>query len=179
MTEAEITELLFVRDPLARSDLAIVFGHHDPDIAGQRARHGAALFRRGYTPRLLLTGGPTGDDDQSEAELMAAVARDEGVPETALLLEGSSRTTAENISLSVALLDRENLLRSLASVHLVSCPWHMRRVCHLTRAALGPAVRVFAAPHDERCNASTWASSPACVARVLTELRLVRAMLGC
>jgi hypothetical protein len=62
MTEAEITELLFRRDPLTHSDLALVFGHHEPCVSAERARHAAFLFLHGHTPRLLLTGGATGDD---------------------------------------------------------------------------------------------------------------------
>ena len=62
MTEAEITEVLFKRDPLSRSDLALVFGNSDRHVAAERARHAAFLFLHGYTPRLLLSGGATGDD---------------------------------------------------------------------------------------------------------------------
>jgi len=177
MTEPEITELLFLRDPPARSDLALVFGHHDVRVSTQRARHAASLFLGGHTPRLLLTGGPTGENDQSEAELMASVVRDAGVPETAILLETRSRTTVENFSHSVALLAGENLLRSLTTVHLVSCPWHMRRVSHLARSVFGPTVRLVSSPHDEACTASNWVSSPECRARVLAELRLVEHLL--
>jgi hypothetical protein len=74
MTEAEITELLFRRAPLTHSDLALVFGHHAPHVSAERARHGAFLFLHGHTPRLLLSGGATGDDGQSEAEHPARLA---------------------------------------------------------------------------------------------------------
>src|SRR5579883_12717 len=172
MTEAEISELLFVRDPLARSDLAIVFGHNEPAVSAQRARHASDLFLGGHAPRLLFTGGPTGDDLLSEAEVMAAVARDRGVPREVMLLETHSRTTALNLSLSVSLLASECLLDSLRVVHLVSCPWHMRRVTHLARGVFGSAVRLLASPHDECCAESNWASSAECRARVLAELCL-------
>ena len=179
MTEAEITELLFVRDPLARSDLAVVFGHYDPSVSRQRARHAASLFLGGHTPRILFTGGPTGENDRSEAEVMAAVARDAGVPESAILLENRSRTTVENLANSVTLLACQNLLRSLTTAHLVSCPWHMRRVTHLARSAFGSSVRLLASPHEEGCTASNWISSSGCRERVLAELRLIRALLDC
>src|SRR5262249_11200148 len=68
MTEAEITELLFKRDPLSRSDLALAFGNSDRHVSAERARHAAFLFLHGHTPRLLLSGGDTGDDGRSEAE---------------------------------------------------------------------------------------------------------------
>jgi uncharacterized SAM-binding protein YcdF (DUF218 family) len=179
MTEAEITELLFRRDPLAGSDLAFVFGHHDAHVSTERARHAASLFLHGHTSRLLLSGGATGNGGQSEAEHMAAVAQGLGVPPEALLLEAQSRTTVENLSLAVSLLDRQSLLDSIRTVHLVSCPWHMRRVLHLASIAFGPTVSLLASPHDESCTATAWASSAECRKRVLAELRLVKPLLGC
>jgi uncharacterized SAM-binding protein YcdF (DUF218 family) len=178
MTDPEITQLLFTRDPLACSDLAIVFGNIDPHLSAERARHAASLFRDGHTPRLLLSGGATRNDGRSEALHMAAVAQASGVPSEALLLELKSRTTAENLSYSVALLAHEHLLDSVRTVHLVSCPWHMRRVLHLAAIAFGPTVRLLSSPHEESCTASSWASSAECRKRVLTELRLTRRLLG-
>jgi hypothetical protein len=113
MTEAEITEVLFRRDPLSRSDLALVFGNCDRHVSATRARHAAFLFLHGHTPRLLLSGGGTGDDGRSEAEHMAAVAQACGVPPEAVLLESQSRTTAENLSFAVSLLARQALLGTL------------------------------------------------------------------
>jgi hypothetical protein len=178
MTEAEITDLLFRRDPLSRSDLALVFGNSDAGASAERARHAASLFLGGHTPLVLLSGGATSEGGRSEAEHMATVARNRGVPPEALLLETRSRTTAENLSLSVALLARQDLLDSVRTVHLVSCPWHMRRVVHFASVAFGPTVCLLASPHDEGCTASTWASSDECRRRVLAELRLVKPLFG-
>jgi hypothetical protein len=108
---------------------------------------------------------------------MAAVAQACGVPPEALLLECQSRTTVENLSFAVSLLARQALLDTLRTVHLVSCPWHMRRVLHLANVAFGPGVRLLASPQEESCTASTWASSEECRKRVLAELRLVRSLL--
>jgi uncharacterized SAM-binding protein YcdF (DUF218 family) len=118
-------------------------------------KHAAALLLGGHTSRLLLSGGVTGQRDRSEAEVMAAMARTLGVPDDALLLENNSRTTAENLTRTVALLTRENLLVSTRTAHLVSCPWHMRRVSHLARVAFGPDVRLLCSPHEEGCTATT------------------------
>jgi uncharacterized SAM-binding protein YcdF (DUF218 family) len=178
MTEAEITEHLFRGDPLSHSDLALVFGNTVPHVSAERARHAASLYLGGHTPLLLLRGGATGDDGRSEAEHMAAVAKASGVPPEALLLEAQSRTTVDNLSCAVSLLARQNLLDTIRTVHLVSCPWHMRRVLHLASIAFGPTVSLLASPHEESCTESTWASSAECRKRVLAELRLVRHLLG-
>jgi hypothetical protein len=84
----------------------------------------------------------------------------------------------ENLSFSVSLLARQNLLDTIRTVHLVSCPWHMRRVLHLASVAFGPTVSLLASPHEEGCTESTWASSPECRKRVLAELRLVKLLVG-
>ena len=86
-------------------------------------------------------------------------------------------TTVENLSFAVSLLARQILLDTIRTVHLVSCPWHMRRVLHLASVGLGPGVRLLASPHEEGCTESTWASSVECRKRFLAELRLVRALL--
>jgi uncharacterized SAM-binding protein YcdF (DUF218 family) len=178
MTEAEITELLFRRSPLSHSDMALVLGNSDPHVSTVRARHAASLYLGGHTPLLLLSGGATGGDGRSEAEVMAAVAESCGVLAEALLLETRSRTTVENLSFSVSLLARQNLLDTIRTVHLVSCPWHMRRALHLASVAFGPTVSLLASPHEESCMESTWASSAECRKRVLAELRLVKLLLG-
>src|SRR5262249_17008843 len=149
MTEAEITEFLFLEDPPGRSDLAIVFGHEDPELSGRRVRHAASLYLESLTPRLLLTGGVTGQCAESEAQHMAKVVKDSGVPGVAMLLETRSRTTLENLALSIRLLTQEKLLDSIRTVHLVSCPWHMRRLFHLAGCAFGHDVRLLSSPHRE------------------------------
>ena len=100
-----------------------------------------------------------------------------GVPSEVLLLSPKSRTTVENLSFAVSLLARQTLLDTLRAIHLVSCPWHMRRVLHLANVAFGPGVRLLASPQEESCTASTWASSAECRKRVLAELRLVKSLL--
>src|ERR1700722_19977012 len=74
----ELARLLFVRDEPERADLALVFGHHDPDTSARRVRHAARLYTERFVPRLLVTGGVTAPGGPAEAELMAAVAVDAG-----------------------------------------------------------------------------------------------------
>jgi uncharacterized SAM-binding protein YcdF (DUF218 family) len=174
MTAAEITNLLFLQDPPGHSDLAIVFGHREPTMAACRARHAASLFLEGRTPRLLFTGGATTQGSRSEAEEMAEVARHCGVPENAMLLEVQSRTTAANLAFSVALLSEKKLLAGTKTIHLCSCPWHMKRLSYFAQSAFGPNVRLLYSPHDECCTATNWTASAKCREYVLAELHLVR-----
>ncbi len=75
----------------------------------RRARLGAALYRRGLAPTLVLTGG-VGTHPPSEASVAAALAHDEGVPRSAMILEERSTSTEENAREAAALIDARRVL---------------------------------------------------------------------
>ena len=93
-----------------KADAIIALGSNDLRVA-ERA---AELYLAGYGSRLVLTGGVGaltrglyGDD--SEAEAFAKVAEAMGVPRSAMLLEGASTNTGENVRLSFLLLREDSL----------------------------------------------------------------------
>ncbi len=94
---------------LHAADIILVQGSHDLRVA----ERGAALFLDGYAPRIVFSGGLGNLTrevwDEPEAEKFATVAREMGVPETAMLLESQSTNTGENVQLTRRLLERENL----------------------------------------------------------------------
>jgi hypothetical protein len=174
VTDREITELLFVDDGPERADLALVFGYAEPVGSGHRARHAAGLYREGYVPRLLLSGGNNSRGDRpSEAELMLQVVADSGVPRAAILVESRSRTTFENVTHSISLLRDRGEIDAIGTVLLVSCPWHMRRVSLIARDRFPPHIRLRCCPHVESCTAGSWHSSPGCRRRVMGEAQLL------
>ena len=144
-------------------------------MAGNRLRD---LFRRRLVQRLLLSGGSAGGGT-AEADQMAAVCIEAGVPGERLLLERESRNTFENAARSVRLLEGAALLADVRTVLLVSCPWHLRRAYLTARQAFPEGVRLLCSPHEEGCSESTWPESSDCVLRVVKELavleRFVRA----
>jgi uncharacterized SAM-binding protein YcdF (DUF218 family) len=163
---------LFLRDPPERAELALVFGHLDREVAARRARHGARLYRDGFVPGLLLSGGPA-PGQGSEAALMAEVARKGGVPDESLLLEEASTNTFENVERSLLLLREKGLLEDITTMLLVSCPWHMRRVFLVARQTFPARIRLLDCPHEEWCTETTWRSFPDCRRRVAAELQLL------
>jgi uncharacterized SAM-binding protein YcdF (DUF218 family) len=168
-------KLLFLEDPPEKADLAIVFGHSDPQVRASRARHAARLFKDGFVPRLLLTGGgQRAPGEPSEAHQMAEVALQLGVPEDALLLETRSRNTFENAHYSREVLREKGFLEGLSAVLLVSCPWHMRRVVLVTRREFPPPVRLLSSPHADSCTRETWELLPECRQTVRFEYQLLR-----
>lgn len=74
------------------------FGNYNVNIALRAAE----LYRAGYAPRILFTGGlgrnTAGMWTGSEAERFAAAAMAAGVPEQDVIVEDRSTNTAENIT---------------------------------------------------------------------------------
>ena len=94
-----------------------------------RARHAAWHYIRGEVKLVIPTGG-VGDHPPSEAEVMARILREGGVPEDAILLEKKARNTRESARL-VAAIAKE---RGIQSVVVVTDPLHCVRTVGAFRA---------------------------------------------
>lgn len=88
----------------------------------RRARHGAELFLKGGYDLILASGGK-GDHPPSEAELIANICRQQGVPAEKILLEDRSTTTRENIAFSLPLLSKAGV----TEITLVTDYYHLPR----------------------------------------------------
>lgn len=106
-----------------------------PDLndAIDRVVHAARLYRAGKAPRILIAAGnlPWGHTLRSEAELIAALLTEWGIPHSALLLDTTSRNTAENAENAGELMARHHLHTGL----LVTSAGHMPRASALFQAA--------------------------------------------
>lgn len=102
-------DYLRLHQPLGHADVIVAFGNFNTDIP----RRAAELYLGGYAPKILFTGGlgrnTQGLLSEPEAVRFARVAAQMGVPEEDILLEDRSRNTAENIRLTRALLEAENV----------------------------------------------------------------------
>ena len=112
-------------------DCIIGFGCINDDIALRCAQ----LYREGYAPKVLFSGGlgrnTLGRWNCSEAERFAAIAMEHGVPEQDILLENKSTNSAENILFSHKILEEAGLANGkLICVHK---PFMERRL----KAAMG------------------------------------------
>jgi uncharacterized SAM-binding protein YcdF (DUF218 family) len=116
---------------LAVADAVVVLGaplRRDgslSDVLEERVAAGVELWRRGVAPLIVMTGGhgPGVAAMTTEAEAMAARARQLGVPAGSLLLEVESENTSRNAELTARLL----LVRGARRVVIVSQPFHLRR----------------------------------------------------
>lgn len=123
-----------------RADAIVVLGC-SPRPNGRLRRRvalGALLYKSGVAPLMLLSGGTA----RAEAEAMREMALAAGVPEAALLLEPSSRNTAENALYTAQMLHARGLRR----IVLVSDPEHLFRASLLFRLVGFDVVGLAGAP---------------------------------
>jgi uncharacterized SAM-binding protein YcdF (DUF218 family) len=88
-----------------------------------RSEHAAALWRDGYAPMVICSGGYARWATRSEADGCAEVLRENGVPTEAIILEERSRSTEENAVYSQEIM-RE---RGWESALIVSDGYHLLR----------------------------------------------------
>lgn len=98
-----------------------------PDLgdSSDRLVHALRLWKAGKAPKLLLVGRGNGwgSDVGSEGSAMAAVLRDFGIDQDAILVEGESRNTFENALYAKQIWDREGFRTGL----LITSATHMTR----------------------------------------------------
>ncbi len=126
---------LDVSDPLAKAD-AIVAISGD---TGARAETAIALWKQGYAPLLIFSGGSSDPQSVASAELMKRAAVAAGVPANAIAVEGASATTEENAERVAELMKS----RGLVSAILVTSPYHQRRAAMLFEREFGRVALTF------------------------------------
>jgi uncharacterized SAM-binding protein YcdF (DUF218 family) len=108
-----------------------------------RVRHAARLYAEGKVRRIIPTGG-LGDHPPSEAEVMARILREEGVPEGDLLLEDRALNTWDSARLVARMAEK----LGIEGVLVVTDPLHcVRTVAAFEKAGLGAwAEPVYSSP---------------------------------
>ncbi len=123
------------RDQAAPADVIIVLGAAAYDakpspVFEERIRHGLSLYRAGYAPKLIFTGGFGGSGARfSESQVARRYALRHGVPEKDMLIETVSRTTRQNLIEARELMQRQGMHTAI----VVSDPLHMARALRLCR----------------------------------------------
>jgi uncharacterized SAM-binding protein YcdF (DUF218 family) len=140
--------------PLEKSDVILTLGSNDLRVA----EYAADLYLQGWAPLLMFSGNAgalTRDRFRKpEAEMFAEVARQRGVPETAMLIEAESTNTGDNVIFSRRLLESEGIHKVGGgergtgkwpdSLILVQKPY-MERRAYATFMNFWPGKRVIAA----------------------------------
>jgi uncharacterized SAM-binding protein YcdF (DUF218 family) len=105
----------------------------EPDLgdSADRMWYAAQLYHRGLAPRIIVSGGGflaanNGGPATTEAEAMRRFLKDLGVPDSAIVDEGTSVNTIQNI-------ERVKEMMKGARVALVTSAYHMPRAMRLAR----------------------------------------------
>ena len=126
-----IWDYLCLRQQPQKADVIVGFGNFNTNIA----RRAAELYRQGFAPKILFTGGLGRNTEgllpEPEAVRFAKVAMECGVPESDILIEDKSTNTRENIEFTRALLEEKGIPHGhVLGVHQ---PFMERRI----KAAMG------------------------------------------
>ena len=122
------------RDQAAPADAIIVLGAAAYDakpspVFEERIRHGLDLYRQGFAPKLIFTGGFGGAGARfSESQVARRYALKQGIPARDILIESRSRTTRQNLVEAKRLMEARGMRRAI----LVSDPLHMARALRLS-----------------------------------------------
>jgi uncharacterized SAM-binding protein YcdF (DUF218 family) len=107
-----------------------------------RADEAIALYQAGWASKLIFSGAAADASGPSNAESMARRALAADVPESNIIVEELSRTTAEN-ALNTSQFIAEH---SIERIILVTSAYHQRRASLEFSSTLGPAVTILNHP---------------------------------
>jgi uncharacterized SAM-binding protein YcdF (DUF218 family)/glycosyltransferase involved in cell wall biosynthesis len=131
--------------PPRPSDAIVVFagGVGESGKAGggaqERLARAVTLYRQGYAQNLVLSSGFV--YSYREADVMRALAIDQGIPASHIVLEEHATNTYQNVTFVDDILKRHQW----QSILLVSSPYHMRRAL-LVWHKVAPGIRVIPTP---------------------------------
>jgi len=155
---------LAVEDPLEKVD-AIVAISGD---TGARTDTAITLWKAGWAPIIVFSGAAIDPGSVSSAEIMRREAVRQGVPESAVVVEGASTTTEENAAEVAKLMAQ----RKLKTAILVTSPYHQRRAAFEFHRAFEPRGLIFRnyPARDPEWNAFLWWRQEPLRSRTLLEL---------
>jgi uncharacterized SAM-binding protein YcdF (DUF218 family) len=163
-----VSECFFLPDAPVDADAALVFGMNDWRRPTARA---VALYRTGQARKLLFTGGFNAKIGATEAEEMAAFARDCGVPESDILVEPRARHTGENVQFARDIIEAAFGPGAAPSLMLVTIHYHLRRALIAARKYFPPPVKIGWSCYPSRhYSASDWFETPQGRAAVESEI---------
>jgi uncharacterized SAM-binding protein YcdF (DUF218 family) len=110
----EINTRLLVQTPLRPADLLFVFGTREG--VDEFVEAIARLWRDGFCRHILISGGPTWNNNDAEAIVLQRGVINAGVPESVILLEPRATNTGENVVFSLPIIDAQIGLQDINSV---------------------------------------------------------------
>lgn len=141
-------------DEKAHADVIIILGAAQANgvprpVLKERLNHGIALYQQGYARYLLFTGGRKPGDRYTEASAGRLYALARGVPDSAILVEQSGRTTMQSLQTCAQIMRHHAMRRAI----LVSDPFHTFR---LRRMAADIGMDALTSPTPSSAVQSPW-----------------------
>jgi len=153
--------------PRTRADCIIILGSYDTSVADR----GAALFKAGLAPLVVVAGGrgrlTSKRWKRSEAWHLSRIMVSRGVPQKAILLEENSTNTAENITFTRRLLNAKNISVKKAIFVMTPC---LERRAFLVFQKKWPSLKVY--PPPEKAEYASY------VNRVVPEDEVINLLVG-
>ena len=153
--EALVLKDAFSETPVPSQAILIlgtrVYGQDPGPMLQLRLEKALTLYRQGYAPYIVTSGGQGSDEGISEAAAMRNYLMARDVPAAAILLEDASTSTYENLRNSTAIL-RE---KDLNQVIVVTNRSHVFRSLYLARLH-GLDASGAAAPMSDRLGATVY-----------------------
>ncbi len=137
-----------IKDDGAATPVALLLGTN-PDKAIERAKAAAELYRAGRVEHIVPSGGVEWEYEGkmiSEANLMARVLQESGVPAEAIILENEARTTKENMIYGTLQINRALSFEKINKVTVVTSIEHMKRSLVLAKTLLPRNVQIHCYP---------------------------------
>ena len=132
---------------LARADCIIVMGARQNNgvpskMFESRLKYGIDLYERGFSRKIIFTGGKMPGDKYTEAETGKIYALENGVKKRDVLLENKSRDTYDNLLGAKKIMDENEYESAL----IISDPFHLFRIRQIAKG-LGINAHVVPTPY--------------------------------
>src|SRR5580658_10791175 len=137
-------------DEARPADVLVVLGAAEyrgrpSPVLEARLNHALFLYRQGFAPRILTTGGKGGDPTFTEGEVARAYLSKHDIPSEAILVESEGESTVYSTAAAAEIMRRMNL----KSCIVVSDGYHIYRVKRMLQSD-GMSVYGSPRPSPER-----------------------------
>ena len=163
-----LTAFIFLENQLQKADLIIVPGSSHPQLPEKAV----SLYKKGYSTKILFTGGLNPKSGRNDCDLGQEIALAEGVPSQDIYCENKSTNTKENAIEARKLIQAKRLKSK--TILLVCKTYHARRL-QMTFGKIFPKSRLFFIPviDKRKITKFNWWESKEKADMVMDELRKI------
>ncbi|WLR42278.1 YdcF family protein [Bacillus carboniphilus] len=169
-----ITEFIFVETTVLPADVILIPGSNHPPLMEKAA----SLYNQGLAPYILPSGGYKDHVGMKEYEYLRRLGLENGVPQEAILKENQPQHTLENATLSLRVLNKENI--NSKKVIIVCKAAHSCRALLSYQSVFPKEAKFFVSPVVDRYGITkeNWAQSERGIKRIMTEVKKVETYFG-